>query len=595
MKTPISTPTLDSLKAVTTLRQLAPLLSLKPAILAMQLYKKDKKSTWYTTFDIPKRYGGIRTIHAPEPHLKLLQSRLSRILQTCQQEIAALHGHPESADKQGIAHGFKRHHTIMTNGRMHVGRRYVFNVDLEDFFGTIHFGRVRAFFTKNKNFALNPKVAEILAHIACFQGKLPQGSPCSPVISNLIAHAMDIRLAQVAERHGVSYTRYADDLTFSSNLKSFPSSIAEQANPHEWVPGKQLTDIVKKNGFTINPKKTRMQYRDSRQEVTGLTVNNKVNVTATYRYATRAMVDRLFKTGGFSFIYKSIDDIGSEVVNESKGSLKQLLGRLMHIDQVDLFNENLRKRNGLEPHNTEGRLRLFRRFLYFFHFYAPSQTVVVGEGKTDNIYIRCAIKSRAALFPSLVDAGAPQKLKIRLFKQSERRTSVITDIGGGVGGICKLIKHYCENLTAWKSAPRPLHPVIVIIDNDSGSNSVFGTIAGITKVAKPTGSEPFIHVAGNLYVIPTPPLGSKVSTDIEDFFDNATLSTTLGGKSFNKKDKDSDTEYGKAIFATAVIAKNSATIDFSGFDPLLQRIVDAMNHYYSILKADKPTGAVAAA
>jgi len=586
--------TLDSLKAITTLRQLSPLLGLKPAVLAMQLYKKDKKTTWYTTFDIPKRNGGVRTIHAPEQHLKRLQKRLSVILDVCRQEIAALHGHPEDEDHQGIAHGFKQYHSIISNGRMHVGRRYVFNVDLQDFFGTIHFGRVRAFFSKNKNFKLHPKISEILAHIACFQGKLPQGSPCSPVISNLIAHSMDVRLAQVAERHGASYTRYADDLTFSTNLKDFPPEIAAQVNEHEWVPGKEFAKIVEMNGFSFNPRKTRMQYRDSRQEVTGLTVNHKVNVTATYRYKTRSMVDHVFKTGEFSFSYKSIDHLGVALHNEIKGSLKQLLGRLNHIDQVDLSNERLRLKHGLQPHKTDGRLRLFRRFLYFYHFYALAQPVIVGEGKTDNVYLHCAIKSRATLFPALSDTGAPPKLKVRLFKYSERRTSKITDIGGGVGGICKLIKHYFENFTAWRRAPTPAHPVIIVIDNDSGAKSVYATISGITKVKKPTGLEPFIHVIGNLYVVPTPPIGSKASTDIEDFFDAATLSVPLNGKKFNKKDNDSDTEYGKAIFATTVVAKNSATIDFSGFDPLLLRIVDAIIHYYGSLKVSGTSSPVAA-
>lgn len=582
MASPAPSPTLDSLRSVATLRQLAPLLSLKPGVLAMQLYKKDKKTSWYTTFEVPKKCGGVRTISAPEPHLKLLQRRVSDLLQKCQDEINLIQGHPESADRQGIAHGFKPHHTIMTNGRVHVGRRYVFNVDLQDFFGVIHFGRVRAFFIKNKNFSLHPKVAEILAHIACFQGKLPQGSPCSPIISNLIAHAMDVRLSQLASSCGVSYTRYADDLTFSSNMKEFPSAIAKEDAQHEWVPGKILSKVVAKNGFSFNVKKTRMQYRDSRQEVTGLTVNHKVNVPASYRYTTRAMVDRLFRTGNFAFVKNKIDAFGNVSTSEEIGNLRQLLGRLMHADRVDVFNQRLRIKNGLPPFDTRGREGLLRRFLYYFQFYAPEQPVIVCEGKTDNIYLRCAIKSRAALFPTLIDTGVPPKLKIRLFKYTERRISAVTDLSGGVGGVCKLIKNYHQDVLRWTGSPKPAHPVILVIDNDNGANSIYEAIAGITKKPKPKGLAPFIHVTANLYVVPTPPLGSKKTTDIECFFSASTLAEKLAGKTFNKsKDMDSDSEYGKAAFALNVVAKKADTIDFSGFDPLLKRISDAVQSYHS--------------
>lgn len=129
-----------------------------------------------------------------------------------------------------------------------------------------------------------------------------------------------------------------------------------------------------------------MQYRDSRQEVTGLTVNSKVNVPATYRYTVRAMVDSLFNTGEFLFIYKKLDEHGKLIVNQSKGKRKQLLGMLSYIDQVDRYNKKLREDNGLPVIATEGRITLFRRFLYFDAFYALDEPIVICEGKTDNVY-----------------------------------------------------------------------------------------------------------------------------------------------------------------------------------------------------------------
>jgi RNA-directed DNA polymerase len=570
---------LKALQAATSLKELAPLLGVKAGMLSNQLYKKPKESL-YKKFEIPKRHGGTREISAPEGDLKLLQHRVSRILQVCQAEINLTHGQVEDEEHQGIAHGFKRHHTIMTNGRAHVTRRYVFNVDVSDFFGSINFGRVRGFFIRDKNFKLHPDVATVLAQIACHENKLPQGSPCSPVISNLIGHSLDIPLVRLAAGTGTTYTRYADDLTFSTNKQNFPSRIAVQVGNHDWEPGYGLKRIIARSGFSVNDKKTRMQYRDSRQEVTGLTVNRKVNVPATYRYTVRAMVDHLFKTGEFEFIYKTEDKNGNVITNKSKGERRQLLGMLSYIDQVDRFNAKLREANDLPPNGSNGRIVLFRRFLYYDAFYAADEPVIVCEGKTDNVYLKCAIKSLASEFPKIVTPGTPPKLKVRFFKYAERRTSEITDLGGGVGGICKMLKNYHEDLGLWSKGPTPMHPVILLIDNDSGADKIYEAIAGITKTPKPLGMADFIHVTANLYVVPTPYGPKKAKTAIEDFFDSATLKKLLNDKTFSREKKFDETKhFGKAAFALNIVAKNAKTIDFKKFKPVIGRLIKAMDDY----------------
>src|SRR6185503_11761516 len=98
---------------------------------------------------IPKRHGGTRKISAPTDALRLLQQRLSTLLQNCLEEIEGVGGR-----KRDVSHGFKRNRSIMSNGERHRGRRYVFNVDLKDFFPSINFGRVRGLFIKDKDFAL---------------------------------------------------------------------------------------------------------------------------------------------------------------------------------------------------------------------------------------------------------------------------------------------------------------------------------------------------------------------------------------------------------------------------------------------------------
>lgn len=572
---------LKELKAATTLTHVAHLLKLKAGMLSFLLYKKTK-TTLYKKFDIPKSYGGTREILAPDKQLKLVQHRLAILLQDCVDEIDSARRHSEDGKQHGIAHGFKRKHSIITNARVHVTRRYVFNVDLHDFFGSINFGRVRGFFLKDKNFSLRPDVATVLAQIACYENKLPQGSPCSPVISNLIGHTLDILLACMAKSADCTYSRYADDLTFSSNKRSFPSQVAKQTQEdgNVWIPGKELTRLVERSGFRFNDKKTRMQYRDSRQEVTGLTVNRKVNVPASYRYTARAMADSLFKTGGFEFILKKKDAAGKEIVAKSPGQNRQLIGMLGYIDQIDLFNRNLCIENKTTPTDTFGRIKLFRRLLYFDAFYAPTTPVIVCEGKTDNTYIKHAIKSLALAYPLLATSGGSTTLKVRFFKYADRRASKITELTGGVGGVCNFIKHYHDDMVTQFRASPPKHPVIVLIDNDSGADSIYGAIAGITKRKKPAGKKPFIHVFGNLYVVPTPfgPGGCK--TMIEDFFEATTLATVLNGKTFDaKKDADNAMHYSKAAFARDVIAKQADTIDFSRFTEILDRVVAVINDY----------------
>lgn len=216
------------LKVAQSLQDVAPLLKFRAKNLAFILYKKPPGFK-YRSFTIPKRSGGIRQINAPSPDLMLLQRRLSDLLQECAREI----NEAEKWDDQ-FAHGFKKGRSIITNASKHLKRRYVLNVDLQDFFGTINFGRVRGFFINDKHFALNPAVATILAQIACHENALPQGSPCSPVISNLIGHILDVHLCKLASQNGCTYSRYADDITFSTNEPNFPNAIARPliAEPH---------------------------------------------------------------------------------------------------------------------------------------------------------------------------------------------------------------------------------------------------------------------------------------------------------------------------------------------------------------------------
>ena len=172
---------------------MAKLLGFTPKGLSFVLYKTPNEKK-YRVFAIPKKGGGNRSIKAPDARLELLQSRLADLLNDCINEITKADGRYLKA-----SHGFRKNRTIVSNASAHRKRRYVFNIDLHDFFGTINFGRVRGFFIKDKNFELCPAVATLIAQIACHDNSLPQGSPCSPVISNLVANILDVRILKLAK------------------------------------------------------------------------------------------------------------------------------------------------------------------------------------------------------------------------------------------------------------------------------------------------------------------------------------------------------------------------------------------------------------
>jgi len=136
----------------------------------------------------------------------------------------------------------------------------------------------------------NEEVATVLAQICCFNNQLPQGAPTSPVVSNMICARLDAKLQQLAKKHRSTYTRYADDITFSTTQVNFPNALAFINEEGETLIGSELLEIISDNHFEVNPKKVRLQLRNKRQEVTGLTVNRFPNVQRKYISQIRGML-----------------------------------------------------------------------------------------------------------------------------------------------------------------------------------------------------------------------------------------------------------------------------------------------------------------
>jgi retron-type reverse transcriptase len=578
---------LADLKATSSLSDLALVLNFKPAALAYLVYKLAPAAK-YTTFTIAKSGGGTRTIDAPIPQLKRLQQNLAQLLQDCWDEIQLKAGR-----KDAIAHGFRRGRSIISNARKHRNRNFVLNVDLKDFFPSLHFGRVRGYFLKDRSFALDLKIATLIAQIACHNKALPQGSPCSPVISNLIGHILDIQLAALATNHSCTYSRYADDLTFSTNEAVFPKAIAEVSSSHVAKAGKGLIKVVTHNDFEINPLKTRLQYHDSQQVVTGLIVNRRVNVPYEYRHRIRAMAHALFRTGA----YEIRDSAGAS----TPGTAQQLHGMFSFVDSIDLHQAYIRFANsdkrasmgkpieeisvkefGTLTSQSIGPLspreRLFRRFLIYKEFFATANPVIVCEGETDNIYLLHAIHSLGAKFPQLLGppSAGKSRLKVRLFKYVKSRSGRLLGLGSGGGTVLKSLIESFMNESERFLAPSSKFPCILLLDNDSGATAVEGMLKKHGIRLPPNG---FVHVAHNLYVMRTPPLPGKPQTAIEDFFTKKTLSIQVDGKSFHgpKAGFDPAKHYGKVVFAHKVVRPKASSINFSRFAAILSIVVDIMN------------------
>ena len=234
------------------------------------------RSLMYKEFDIPKRSGGTRRITAPTGKLKDIQRCISAI-------VAPYYRTPE------CVHGFAEGRSVATNARNHTGRNYVLNIDLKDFFPTITYTRVMK---SLQELGFNEEVSDIISRLCTipmwderkemWRNALPQGSPSSPLLSNIVCSSLDQRLSALAKRYGVTYSRYADDMTFSSDHSVYA---------RDGLFFKELEDIVRSSGFKINEKKTRLQKKGSRQEVTGLIVGEKVN---TYRQFTKNLRAAVF-------------------------------------------------------------------------------------------------------------------------------------------------------------------------------------------------------------------------------------------------------------------------------------------------------------
>lgn len=253
-------------------------------------HRQVSRKSHYHTFTVPKKSGGLRTISAPKSKLKRLQHWiLTNIL--------------DIMPVGEYAHGFVVGKSICTNAQPHIGKDIVINIDLKNFFPTITYKRVKGLFSKlGYSEQISTVLALICTEIPCdkvemdgveyFVQKseriLPQGSPASPAISNLIAFRLDKKIKGLASKYNFIYTRYADDLTFSTSADN-EKQIAKLLF--------FLEKIILSEGLAINPDKTTVMRKGRQQRVTGIVVNKKLNIPRNDMKRFRALLHNIKMNG----------------------------------------------------------------------------------------------------------------------------------------------------------------------------------------------------------------------------------------------------------------------------------------------------------
>ena len=257
-------------------------------------------SKHYHKVSLPKKSGGYRNLSVPDEVLKSIQKRIA--------EVLLIHM-PVSR----YAKAYRFGSSTLRNAKHHVGKQVVLKLDILHFFDSIRYSTVKDKLFPEEIYA---EPLRILLTMLCYhKDALPQGAPSSPAITNIILYEFDEQLGQWCREHGIAYTRYCDDMTFSGDFE--PSEVIRYVRLE-----------LKKMGFLLNEQKTRIQRPGQQQTVTGIVVNEKLSIPADYRRKLRQELYYCRKFG----ILEHMQKIGLEIPEDTYRI--QLLGKVNYVLQV---------------------------------------------------------------------------------------------------------------------------------------------------------------------------------------------------------------------------------------------------------------------
>jgi hypothetical protein len=319
--------------------------------------RKDNESINYNSFTLRKKEKS-REITAPVKELKGVQTDLKNVL-------------TKIYKPNPCVHGFTKKKSILTNAKEHLNKKYVLNIDIENFYDSIHFGMVRGMFMAEP-YNLPNIVATLFTKVACFNNSLATGSPCSPIISNMVTDYLDKRIIKYINNinnKDITYTRYADDITISFNEKKymyyFYNIKNKQLNAH-------FEEKFTLSDFKIKQSKTRIQLDTQCQKVTGLICNEKVNVSKKYISELKHLI----------YIFSKEPDI--EKRKNLEGQISGKLGFAYTVKKMSFTNE--------------GKEKILRNLLYKYnlarinnHSKNNEHTIII-EGASDRLFYNSAYK-----------------------------------------------------------------------------------------------------------------------------------------------------------------------------------------------------------
>ena len=252
-----------------------------------------KNSRFYRAIELRRKNGSFRRVYSPREPIRSIQSWILKNI------LNAYRPHE-------AAHGFCRNRSIVSNAAQHAGNSVLIALDIADFFPSITQQKVRKAFEK---LGYTYSVAMVLANLCTRSGFLPQGAPTSPALSNLVCENLDRRLSGLARSRGFTYSRYADDMAFSSN----------DGRLNTLIPF--LREIIQQEGFQVRPEKTRISRGSGRMMVTGVVVNDRPNLPRSHVRKLRAAVHRLKQNGPEAVILESRRTKDADVRNVLAGHL----------------------------------------------------------------------------------------------------------------------------------------------------------------------------------------------------------------------------------------------------------------------------------
>ncbi|MFC6101223.1 reverse transcriptase domain-containing protein [Olivibacter domesticus] len=263
---------------------------------------------YYRSFTIKKSNGKLRTLMEPLPSLKEIQTW---ILENMLSEI------PVSK----FAKAYVKHRSLKENVKHHNNKEGVLTCDIATFYDSVRFKDIEKIFNE---LGYSEVMSNLLAKLTTFNGSLPQGAPTSPYLSNLVLREFDQKISDYCINNNIRYTRYADDLTFSGEVKSLKLKNLVEAE-------------LNKLGLELNPDKTKLRKFSQRQMVTGIVVNEKTQIPKFERNFIRNEVHFLTRFG--------LKDHLRKTKNKRENYLLHLLGKInfaLHINPADKKMESYR-------------------------------------------------------------------------------------------------------------------------------------------------------------------------------------------------------------------------------------------------------------